>query len=116
MADSCWVAGYTGDSIFIGHLDTGCDFTHPALTSKFSGYRRDFVNGLTVPYDDNGHGAFSAGIICGGVDPGQGNCVAPGNYPLVLGSGATDSLDYIVSFSSRISTGYFTLELYIVLV
>lgn len=190
MADSCWYAGYTGDSIIIGHLDTGCDFTHPALSAKWSGYWRDCVNGQTQPYDDNGHGIFSAGIICGGdglgpfvndigvapgaklvcakvfdtggsgqyvwidagmqwiadlkvdsgVDiravsnswggsrydlhfwdmclvwksigilgiwaigssgPGQGTCGAPGNYPLVLGSGATDVNDYIASFSSR---------------
>lgn len=190
MADSCWAAGYTGDSILIGHLDTGCDFTHPALTGKFSGYWRDCVNTQTQPYDDNGHGIFSAGIICGGdglgpfpndigvapdaklvcakvfdqngvgqyawidagmqwladlkvdsgVDiravsnswggsrydlhfwnicltwksigilgfwsigssgPGQGTCGAPGNYPLVLGSGATDANDIIVSFSAR---------------
>ncbi len=190
MADSCWYAGYTGDGIYIGHLDTGCDFNHPALTGNFSGYWRDCVNGQTQPYDDNGHGIFSAGIICGGdglgpftndigvapdaklicaktfnsygsgqyawvdegmqwiadlktdsgVDiravsnswgssrydlhywnmcltwksigilglwsigssgPGQGTCVAPGNYPLVLGSGATDSNDFIPAVSCR---------------
>ncbi len=190
MADSCWYAGYTGDSIIIGHLDTGCDFNHPALSGKWSGYWRDCVNEQTQPYDDNGHGIFSAGIICGGdglgpfvddigvapgaklvvakvfnasgsgqyvwidagmewiadlkvdsgVDiravsnswggstydlhfwnmcltwksigilgiwaigssgPGQGTCNAPGNYPLVLGCGATDSNDVIASFSSR---------------
>lgn len=189
-ADSCWNAGYTGDGIMIGHLDTGCDFTHPALSGKWSGYWRDCVNGQSQPYDDNGHGTLSAGIICGGdgsgpfindigvapgaklvcakifdqngsglytwidagmqwiadlkvdsgVDiravsnswgagsydlhfwnmclawksigilgiwsigssgPGQGTCSAPGNYPLVLGSGATDASDYIASFSSR---------------
>jgi len=190
MADSCWYAGYTGDNILIGHLDTGCDFNHPALAGKFSGYWRDCVNMQNQPYDDNGHGIFSAGIICGGdglgpftddigvapnarlvcakvfdqngsaqyvwidegmqwvvdlkvdsgVDiravsnswggsrydlhfwdaclawksigilgiwsigssgPGQGTCGAPGNYPLVLGSGATDSNDFVAYFSSR---------------
>ncbi|MGB9719854.1 MAG: S8 family serine peptidase [bacterium] len=189
-ADSCWIAGYTGDSIFIGILDTGCSFTHPALSGKWSGYWKDCVNAQPQPYDDNGHGTFAAGIICGGdgfgpfvddigvapgaklvaskvfdqngagqytwldaglqwiadlkvdsgVDiravsnswggntydlhfwnicltyksigilgmwsigsggPGSGTCSAPGNYPLVLGMGATDSLDNIASFSSR---------------
>ncbi|MEO0138185.1 MAG: S8 family peptidase [candidate division WOR-3 bacterium] len=190
-ADSCWNAGYTGDNVLIGILDTGCDFTHPALSGKWSGYWKDCVNGQTQPYDDNGHGLFAAGIICGGdgfgpfgndigvapgaklvvakifdrngyaqnvwidagmqwiadlkvdsgVDiravsnswgssniyilhwwdmcltwksigilglcsigssgPGQGTCNPPGNYPLVLGCGATDSLDYIAPFSSR---------------
>ncbi|MEO0095210.1 MAG: S8 family serine peptidase [candidate division WOR-3 bacterium] len=190
MADSCWNAGYTGENVLIGILDTGCDFTHPALSGKWSGYWRDCVNGQTQPYDDNGHGIFMSGIICGGdgfgpfvddigvapgsklvvakvfnsqgagqytwidegmqwiadlkvdsgVDiravsnswgsntyelhfwnicltwksigilgiwsigssgPGQGTCTAPGNYPLVLGCGATDSFDNIASFSSR---------------
>jgi bacillopeptidase F len=190
QADSCWNTGYTGQDILIGITDTGCDFTHPALQGKWSGYWRDCVNGQAQPYDDNGHGVFAAGIICGGdglgpftddigtapgarlvvakvfdqnggsqyvwidagmqwiadlkvdsgVDiravsnswgggtydlhfwdmcltwksigilgiwsigsggPGQGTCGAPGNYPLVLGCGATDSKDVIASFSSR---------------
>ncbi|HEX7320482.1 MAG TPA: S8 family peptidase [bacterium] len=66
MADSCWVAGFTGDSVLIGHLDTGVDFTHPALAGKFSGWWRDFINGLPDPYDDQGHGTYVAGVLCGG--------------------------------------------------
>ncbi|MEO0161736.1 MAG: S8 family peptidase [candidate division WOR-3 bacterium] len=190
-ADSCWLAGYTGSDVLLGLLDSGCNFTHPALAGKWSGYWKDCVNGQTQPYDDNGHGIFMAGIICGGdgpgpftndigvapgaklvvakvfnaqgvgqytwiddgmqwmadlkvdsgVDiravsnswtsgniydlhfwnmcrtwksigilgiwnigstgPGSGTSLAPGNYPLVLGCGAVDSLDYIASFSSR---------------
>ncbi len=189
-ADSCWAAGYTGSNILIGILDTGCYVDHPALSGKWSGYWKDCVSGQPQPYDDNGHGTFAAGIICGGDGPGpfvddigvapdaklvaakifdqngssqyawidagmewladlkvdsgvdikavsnswggstydlhfwdmcltwksigilglwsigssgagQGTCAAPGNYPLVLGCGATDSLDYIASFSSR---------------
>jgi len=66
MADSCWQAGYSGDSIFIGILDTGCDFNHPALQGKWSGRWYDFVNGQSAPYDDHGHGTFASGIVCGG--------------------------------------------------
>ena len=190
MADSCWNEGYTGQDILIGITDTGCDFTHPALQGKWSGYWRDCVNAQAQPYDDNGHGIFCSGIICGGdglgpfnedigvapgaklvvakvfdqngagqyvwidagmqwiadlkvdsgVDiravsnswggsttdlhfwnicltwksigilgiwsigsggPGQGTCSAPGNYPVVMGCGATDSSDVIASFSAR---------------
>jgi len=190
MADSCWNAGYNGEDILIGITDTGCDFTHPALQGKWSGYWRDCVNAQAQPYDDNGHGIFCSGIICGGdgfgpfaedigvapgaklvvakvfdqngasqyvwidagmqwladlkvdsgVDiravsnswggntydlhfwnicltwksigilgiwsigssgPGQGTCSAPGNYPLVLGCGATDTSDVVASFSAR---------------
>src|SRR4030042_3769611 len=66
MADSCWAAGYTGDSIFIGHLDPGIDTAHPALTGNWSGKWRDCINHQPFPYDDHGHGTFTAGIICGG--------------------------------------------------
>ena len=189
MADSCWHRGYTGENIFIGHLDTGVDFNHPALQGKWSGKWRDFIYNHPSPYDDHGHGSFNAGIICGGdglgpfqndigvapgvkiipakiftnyevplsiileamqwmaslkVDSGYniravsnswgfpyslfyfwdaactwkileilpvfaiGNygpapnaTAAPGNYPVCIGAGATDSLDVIASFSSR---------------
>jgi len=66
MADSCWNAGYTGTGIFIGHIDTGVNFNHPALQGKWSGKWRDYINGQPNPYDDNGHGSHTAGIICGG--------------------------------------------------
>jgi bacillopeptidase F len=66
MADSCWVAGFTGDSVLVGHMDTGADFTHPALAGKFSGFWHDFINGQPDPYDDHGHGTHTAGIVCGG--------------------------------------------------
>ena len=66
MADSCWVAGYTGDSIYLGILGTGVDFTHPALEGNFGGWWLDVVNNLPNPYDDHGHGTHVAGIICGG--------------------------------------------------
>lgn len=69
MADSCWTAGYCGDSIIIGHIDTGIDTSHPALRGKLIKWR-DFVNGQPNPYDDNGHGTHTAGIICGGDGPG----------------------------------------------
>jgi len=66
-ADSCWMAGYTGEGIIIGHLDTGVDINHPALQGKWlSPYWYDAVNGQTNPYDDNGHGTNTIGIILGG--------------------------------------------------
>ncbi len=102
MADSCWVAGFTGDSVLIGHLDTGVDFTHPALAGKFSGWWRDCVNGLPDPYDDQGHGTHTAGIICGGDGLGpfdEDIGVAPGAQLVVAkvfdqnGSGTYESID-----------------------
>jgi len=66
-ADSCWMLGYTGQGVVIGHLDTGVDINHPALQDKWlSPYWYDAVNHQTIPYDDNGHGTSTIGIILGG--------------------------------------------------
>jgi len=71
MADSCWQAGYSGDAVILGFVDTGCMTTHEALNGKWlSPYWLDAVNGQTTPYDDNGHGTAVAGIACGGDGPG----------------------------------------------
>ena len=66
-ADSCWMEGFTGEGVIIGHMDTGVDITHPALEGKWvSPYWCDAVNGQSNPYDDHGHGTHSMGIILGG--------------------------------------------------
>jgi len=71
MADSCWSAGFNGNGIIIGHIDTGVDVVHPALDGKWlSPFWLDAVNGQTSPYDDHGHGTHTMGIICGGDGPG----------------------------------------------
>lgn len=71
MADSCWAAGYSGEGIILGHIDTGVDVNHPALNGKWlSPYWLDGVNGQTAPYDDYGHGTHTMGTICGGDGPG----------------------------------------------
>jgi bacillopeptidase F len=67
MADSCWLAGYSGEGIIIGHIDTGVLTTHEALVGKWlSPYWYDAVAHHPSPYDDNGHGTHTMGIICGG--------------------------------------------------
>ncbi len=69
MADSCWTAGYTGQGVILGMCDTGVDYTHPALSGKWSGYWLDVINGQTTPYDDMSgtwHGTHCMGTIMGG--------------------------------------------------
>ncbi len=71
QADSVWYNfGTMGDSIVVGVLDTGIDYTHPHLGRAFGpgfkvidGY--DFIHMDNDPMDDNGHGTHVAGIISG---------------------------------------------------
>jgi len=190
-ADSCWINGFTGEGAIIGHMDTGVDVNHPALSGKWlSPYWYDPVNGQPNPYDDHGHGTHTMGTILGGdgfgpfdrdigvapgakfvtckicnasgscpssaihsgfqkiaewkgqgvniiacsnswgsnattstefwndcmnwrnlgiipvfangnAGPGAGTAGTPGNFPIVIGVGATDANDNIASFSSR---------------
>ena len=56
----------TGKGIGVGIIDSGvyphCDLLNPSnRIKKFV----DFVNNLSYPYDDNGHGTFMSGLICG---------------------------------------------------
>ncbi len=82
--------GYTGAGVGIAIIDSGIASWHDDLTNRSSksypyGNQRvskfvDFVNGRTMPYDDNGHGTHVAGIIAGnGYDSfGEKTGIAPG--------------------------------------
>ncbi|HEX3584313.1 MAG TPA: S8 family serine peptidase [Thermoanaerobaculia bacterium] len=59
-----------GDGVRVAVIDTGIDYTHPALGGGFGpgfkvvgGY--DFVNDDPDPRDDNGHGTHVSGTIAG---------------------------------------------------
>src|SRR5262249_24984699 len=57
---------YPGDGYSVAVIDTGIDYTHPALGGGWgkrviAGW--DFVNNDQDPMDDNGHGTHVAGII-----------------------------------------------------
>ncbi len=71
QAESCWAAGFNGQGIIVGQIDTGVLTSHAALTGKWlSPYWHDGVNGQASPYDDHGHGTHTMGTICGGDGPG----------------------------------------------
>lgn len=60
--------GLRGEGALVAVIDTGIDYTHPALGGGFGpGHKveggRDFVNGDDDPMDDSGHGTHVAGII-----------------------------------------------------
>jgi serine protease AprX len=68
--------GYTGAGVGVAVIDSGITSWHDDLvnfTNKSFPYGNqrvakfvDFVNGQTLPYDDNGHGTHVSGIIAGG--------------------------------------------------
>lgn len=70
-ADRVWTDyGITGQGVTIGIIDTGIDYTHPAMGGGFGpgfkvigGY--DFVNNDADPIDDHNHGTHVAGIAAG---------------------------------------------------
>jgi serine protease AprX len=69
---------YSKDDIVIAIIDTGIDPNHVDLDGgKIIGWK-DFVNGKTTPYDDNGHGTHCASIAAG---TGEGNPAYKGVAP-----------------------------------
>ncbi len=71
--------GYTGAGIGVAVIDSGIASWHDDLTPSHLSFNRsqylyglqrvakfvDFVNGRSLPYDDNGHGTHVSGIILG---------------------------------------------------
>jgi subtilisin family serine protease len=60
--------GVRGEGVVVAIIDTGIDYTHPALGGKFGPTHkvrggRDFVNDDDDPMDDHGHGTHVAGIV-----------------------------------------------------
>lgn len=56
----------SGKGIGIGIIDSGV-YPHLDLSTPSSKIKKfiDVINNLTFPYDDNGHGTFISGILCG---------------------------------------------------
>ena len=70
--------GLTGHGVVVGLIDTGVQADHPELAGKVLAFK-DFVDGKTEAYDDEGHGTHCAGTIAGtrvGVAPGARLLVA----------------------------------------
>jgi serine protease AprX len=55
--------GYDGEGVIVGIVDSGIDIDHPDLDHINITAWKDYVNGRTEPYDDQGHGTHIAGII-----------------------------------------------------
>ncbi|OBR96397.1 serine protease AprX [Clostridium ragsdalei P11] len=56
----------TGKNVCIGLIDSG-SYPHPDLLNPKNKITKfvDLINSYKYPYDDNGHGTFMSGIMCG---------------------------------------------------
>ncbi|MBI4151060.1 S8 family serine peptidase [Candidatus Woesearchaeota archaeon] len=53
-----------GKGVTVAIMDSGVDYTHPALASRFDGVPGfDFVKNTDEPMDEHGHGTHVAGIV-----------------------------------------------------
>jgi serine protease AprX len=112
--------GYDGTGIGVAIVDSGVTPWHDDLTAASGTSQRvdrfvDFVGGLTMPYDDYGHGTHVAGIVAGrGVDSdGARSGIAPGAHLIALkvldGSGkgrisdVIAALDYVVAHKDELN-------------
>ncbi|HYM23823.1 MAG TPA: S8 family serine peptidase [Vicinamibacterales bacterium] len=121
--------GYTGAGIGVAVLDSGVTSWHDDLTNNSAklypyGNQRvakfvDFVNGRTLPYDDNGHGSHVAGTILGnGYDSmGQRAGIAPGASLVslkVLDANGQGSISNILAALNWIVANYQTYNIRVV--
>lgn len=90
-APDVWEQGIDGTGVVIATIDSGVEWTHPALKEKYRGYHAetgkvdhnfnwfDAVDGESVPYDDVGHGTHVTGTMVGSEDDSKNQIgVAPG--------------------------------------
>ncbi len=56
-------AGFLGEGVIVGIVDTGIDIGHPAMKNIELVAWRDYVNHKSDPYDDDGHGTTMAALI-----------------------------------------------------
>ena len=79
-APEVWNLGHTGAGVVVATVDTGVDIHHPDLAGKWRGGANSWYdpNGEhSSPYDADGHGTMTAGIMIGGSSGGTAIGVAP---------------------------------------
>lgn len=81
-ADQVWQQGILGGGIVVANIDSGVDYTHPALSNQYRGNIGDgnFVHDYNwwdptgecgeAPCDSAGHGTHTMGTMVGGDGPG----------------------------------------------
>ena len=67
-APQAWAAGFRGQGVRIGHLDTGIDPNNPELSGKllsFAEFGADGERLSSAPHDSEQHGTHTAGLLVG---------------------------------------------------
>lgn len=80
-ANTLWDMGFTGQGIVVASMDTGVDFLQQDLSGRWRGGSNSWFDAYgehATPYDPNGHGTQTMGIILGGDAGGSAIGVAPG--------------------------------------
>ncbi|MBU0594276.1 MAG: tandem-95 repeat protein [Gammaproteobacteria bacterium] len=81
QAPELWSLGYAGSGVVVAGMDTGVDVNHPDLASSWRGGSNSWYDPHgehLTPFDLNGHGTQTMGIMVGGAMGGTSIGVAPG--------------------------------------
>lgn len=79
-APDLWSQGHTGNGIVVANMDTGVDPLHPDLAAKWRGGANSWYDPHgehAEPYDPDGHGTQTMGLMVGGSSGGTIIGVAP---------------------------------------
>jgi bacillopeptidase F len=80
QAPALWEMGFTGQGVVIGSLDTGVDAEHQDIKDKWRGGANSWFDPYDehpAPFDANGHGTATMGILVGGDAGGTAIGTAP---------------------------------------
>lgn len=80
-APASWADGIDGQGVVVATLDTGVDANHQDIASRWRGGSNSWFdpnNEHASPYDANGHGTQTLGLIVGGNAGGTSIGMAPG--------------------------------------
>ncbi len=83
QAPEVWAQGFTGQGVVCGHIDTGCDYTHPDLADhmwedpNYPYHGWNFESNNNNPMDVDGHGTHTAGTVASDGTSGSQCGVAP---------------------------------------
>jgi subtilisin family serine protease len=111
-APEVWARGFTGQGVVVASLDTGVEFTHPALVGHYRGnlgggafnHNYNWWDATATcpspqPCDDNEHGTHTTGTMVGSDGGANQIGVAPGATWIackaLLGSGSGFSFDLL---------------------